>query len=124
MSTGMSSLLATIPISSPSNMEHPAKYEVPTAAGRLIRMDNNRIIKSYVWHLGRCFFVSTIERDSSATEGPRRFNETLVWDYVWETATPGAMIAQGDGPAGSIKTHMRICEQLFRDGKVDDAQTY
>ena len=45
---------------------------------------DNRIIKTYVWHGDKCFFVSTIERESSAMEGPRRYNETIVWKCEWE----------------------------------------
>lgn len=83
-------------------------------------MSDERVIKSFVWHDGKCFFVSTIERDSSATEGPRRFNETLVWNYEWNKKERGTLIHQGGDMAGSISTHQCICAALHRDGCIDD----
>jgi hypothetical protein len=43
-----------------------------------------RVIKSFVWHGDDCYFVSTIDRDSSSIMGGR-FAETLVWLFDWET---------------------------------------
>jgi hypothetical protein len=78
--------------------------------------DNERVIKTYVWHEGQCFFVSTIERDSSAAEGPRRYNETVVWKYDWATHTRGELVFMADAPVGSIDTHQRIVEALHTLG--------
>lgn len=80
-------------------------------------MSDERIVKSYVWHDGVCFFVSTIERDSSGIDGGR-FNETLVWDYNWEERERGKLIAQDSAPVGSINTHQKIVDTLFRDGNL------
>lgn len=80
--------------------------------------DNNRVIKSYVWHQDKCFFVSTIERDSSAAGGPRRYNETIVWEYNWKTAECGAMVWQDGDSKGSIGAHQAIVRDLFKDGRV------
>ena len=47
-------------------------------------MSDDRVIKSYVWHGEKCFFVSTIERGRSAAMAyGARYNETLVWEYDW-----------------------------------------
>lgn len=85
-------------------------------------MNDTRQIKSYVWHGDKCFFVSTIERDSSAaTEPPpRRFNETLVWEYDWDSAERGMMLHQeGDG-CSRITIHLEVCQQLYRNGTYDN----
>ena len=42
------------------------------------------IWKSYVWHDGKCYFVSTIERTYDTYAGSTRGQETLVWEYDWE----------------------------------------
>lgn len=85
-------------------------------------MSDSRQIKSYVWHGGKCFFVSTIERDSSAMEGPRRYNETIVWDYDYEKRERGAMILQEGCTEGSIWMHNRICEALYLSGVYQEAE--
>jgi hypothetical protein len=81
---------------------------------------NVRKLKSYVWHGEQCFFVSTIERDSSAASEPppRRFHETIVWEYDWETTERGEMVAQ-DGSHSGLK-HFEICKQIYLHGKYDD----
>ena len=58
-------------------------------------MDNKRLIKSYVWHEGKCFFVSTIERDSSCMY-PSRFVEVMVWVFDWDTDKRGELIHQSE----------------------------
>lgn len=80
---------------------------------------DDRVIKSYVWHDGKCFFVSTIERDSSAMEGPRRFNETIVWDYDWDIKERGSIVHQDEGSAGSVRTHLKVCERFFEQGAYE-----
>lgn len=79
---------------------------------------DDRVMKSYVWHDGKCFFVSTIERDCSAMEWPSRFNETIVWDYDWDTKERGSIVHQDEGSAGSIRKHLTICERLYACGKA------
>jgi len=81
-------------------------------------MTNDRIIKSYVWYGEKCFFVSTIERDSSCVVAPSRYNETIVWEYNWATNERGNIVHQDDGPKGSIKTHLRVCEAFHKYGCV------
>jgi hypothetical protein len=78
---------------------------------------NLEVMKSYVWHEGRCFFVSTIERDSSAAIiPPPRYNETIVWEYDWDKREMGAMIHQEEDTTGSIYLHVRICQRLHDTG--------
>ena len=82
-------------------------------------MSDERIIKSYVWHENKCFFVSTIERDSSAMLGPRRYNETLVWEYDWAKHERGEQIGQAEAPRGCIGVHQRIVTEIFERGFAD-----
>lgn len=82
--------------------------------------DDKRQIKSYVWQResGRCFFVSTIERESSADVEPpsRWYMETIVWGYDWDARERGAMLAMaGSGPA--LEQHFEVCRQLYETGE-------
>ena len=83
-------------------------------------MDDRRVIKSYVWHGDDCFFVSTIERDSSASLPPPlpRFNETLAWQYDYETMERGDIVATDGDFQGCLRTHFAVCEQLAKHGRV------
>lgn len=76
-------------------------------------------IKTYVWHNGKCFFVSTIDRDSSATLGPRMHAETIVWNFDWNTNQRGEQIYMDEAAAGSIRTHQRIVEFLHANGTLE-----
>lgn len=82
-------------------------------------MDNVRVAKSYVWHGDQCFFVSTIDRDSSSMMGGR-YAETFVWEYDWDKADRGKMVGQADGLAGSVATHFRVCRALRDHGALND----
>ena len=83
---------------------------------------DGRVIKSYVWHGDKCFFVSTIERDSSACLPPPlpRYNETLVWGYDWETSERSEHILYQGFAYHGIDEHQRICLALFKTGEVSD----
>jgi hypothetical protein len=85
-------------------------------------MFDNRVIKTYVWHSGKCFFVSTIERESSAVLGPRRYNETIVWNFGWDNSERGELIYQGEDSTGSIREHQAVCERIFRTGKPGEEE--
>lgn len=78
---------------------------------------DERKIKSYVWHGENCFFVSTIERDSSATmeAPPSRFHETMVWEYDWETAERGKCVLQ-EGCGLAFDQHFRVCKEIYESG--------
>ena len=80
---------------------------------------DNPLIKSYVWFGEKCFYVNTFDRDSSAMLGPRRYAETIVWEYDWETDTRGNMIAQRGGLEGTIFTHEQMCRLLLRTGSAE-----
>lgn len=81
--------------------------------------NDSRVIKSFVWHEGKCFFVSTIERGSSIAADPGRYNETLVWRYDWDKSERGMEILAHESDAqGSIQAHLRVCEEFFDLGKA------
>ena len=80
-------------------------------------MNDKRILKTYVWHGEQCFFVSTIERDSSASGYLDRYNETIVWSYDWASAARDEhFIFQGASVRGSIALHQRVVQYLFDNG--------
>lgn len=81
---------------------------------------DEHLIKSYVFHKDRCFYVSTIDRDSSAMLGPERYAETLVWDYDWEKRTTLSLMYQRDCVRKSIHQHLKVCEELYSTGELRD----
>jgi hypothetical protein len=81
---------------------------------------NDSVIKSYVWHGDRCFFVSTIERTSSAVACQSRYNETVVWAFDWAANLRGGMLHQDSDAKGSIRTHQKVCGDFFAHGKPSE----
>ena len=79
---------------------------------------NNKIIQSYVWHNDKRYFVSTIERDSSAIAYPERYNETIVWEWPEGENHRGEMLIQDEDIKGSIKKHQAICLEIYQKGIV------
>ena len=77
---------------------------------------DERKLKTYVWHDGKCYFVSTIMRDSSAAEYPCRYAETMAWEYDWKTSERGEWVDQ-DGSGEAFTQHMRVVEDFYRYGK-------
>ncbi len=77
---------------------------------------NLAVIQSYVYHGNKCFFVSTIERTSSAAANPCRYNETLVWEWDATTRGRGSLLHQGEDACGSVREHIRICEAYLKLG--------
>lgn len=96
-----------------------AMSKVPTAHFGETEMPSSeeRVIKSYVWYGVQCFFVSTINRESSAALAyGARYSETLVWLFDWERNQRGEQIHQDSGPEHSIETHMSVCKMLHGGG--------
>lgn len=75
------------------------------------------LARCQIWHGGKCYLVSTINRESSAEYGGV-FAETLVWE--WDSANNkrarDTILLQDEGPANSISTHLAICEKIFSEG--------
>lgn len=73
------------------------------------------VIKTYIWHDGKCYFVSTIERDSSAMLGPRRYNETIVWE-LGERNERGPILFQDEDNKVSIAVHQKLVDNIYKRG--------
>ena len=82
-------------------------------------MDNNRVWKSYVWHEDKCFFVSTTTRTFDTYCGSIRGEETLVWEYNWETTKRGELLYQ----AGGVLDHQAICRCIINDGIIPECDS-
>ncbi len=83
---------------------------------------SDKLIQSYVWHEGRVFFVSTINRESSAMHAPGIYAETMVWEC--KTTAPyrrmNRILYQGEDAMGSIHEHLSVCVRLATTGKADE----
>ena len=77
---------------------------------------SDKVIQSYVFHNEKRYFVSTIERDSSAMAYPSRYNETIVWEWKEGEAERGEMLLQDEDIKGSIKKHLEICSNIYKNG--------
>jgi hypothetical protein len=84
-------------------------------------MPDERVIKSYVWHEGKCFFVSTINRDSSAMTGGR-YAETIVWNFDWGKNERGSIVGQRESYTDSIFRHIKICQMLHDKGIIEEEE--
>lgn len=76
-----------------------------------------KIIQSYVWHDGKCFFVSTINRESSSMYGGT-YAETMVWEWDETKKERGRIVGQDEGSSGSIYAHQRMCKLIHETGKT------
>ncbi len=77
---------------------------------------NREIWKSYVWHNGKCYFVSTIERTFDTGIGEVRGQETIAWAYDWKKGERGDMLYQG----GNVHDHQQVCRCLIAEGLFPD----
>lgn len=78
----------------------------------------SKLIQSYIWHDGKCFFVSTINRESSAMYSTCScYAETMVWECDAIThQRKGSFIAQDEDSEDNISTHLKMCEKLNKFG--------
>lgn len=85
-------------------------------------MKSEHVMQSYVWYGEQLFFVSTINRDSSACYGlAPRYAETMVWECDPKTRERYQSIFwMGDGPKDTLSTHFEACRALRETGKIDD----
>lgn len=82
---------------------------------------SKKLIQSYVWHGDKCFFVSTIDRESSAALAyGGMYAETMVWAYDYAKGERGNFKGQAEGVEGSIRTHLMMCERLHKIGCTDE----
>jgi len=79
------------------------------------------LAQSYVWHGGKGFYVSTINRQSSAAAAYGRiYSETLVWEWDRKTKERGNLIGQDEHLKDSLFAHQRMVQRLFDTGKSEE----
>lgn len=76
---------------------------------------------SHVYHNGKAFYVSTINRNSSAGYGGV-YSETLVWEWNKETRQRGDLIGQDEHCKDSIFAHQRMVQRLFDTGSCAEIE--
>lgn len=80
-------------------------------------MNEETVIQTYVQHQGRWFFVSTINRESSAALADGHiYAETLIWDWNPETKDRGRIVWQDEDIRGSIRIHQNLVKRLHEHG--------
>ena len=82
---------------------------------------NKTLAQTHIWHGDKCFFVSTINRQSSATLAYGAvYSETLVWEWDDETKQRGAMVGQDEHCEDSLFAHQRMVLRLFDTGSCEE----
>ncbi len=80
-------------------------------------MNSEKQLQSYVFNKDRAFFVSTIERDSSAAiSPPPRYMETIAWEWDEEKKERGKILHQA-GEGGATSQHFNMCKALYDFGE-------
>lgn len=70
------------------------------------------IARTRVWHDGKPYDVSTIDRESSAVAAyGMKYAETLVFE-VREDGSTGHILHQDEAAQGSIATHQQIVNNI------------
>ena len=81
------------------------------------------LAQTYVWHEGHGFFVSTINRRSSAALAHgAEYAETIVWEWDGKTRERNRIVGQGESSKDSIYTHQKLVERLYRTGSCDEPE--
>ncbi len=77
------------------------------------------LIKSYVNHNGKWYYVSTMNRDSGFHLS-KRFTETIVWEFDYEKRESGKMLLQDFDDENSIENHQRIVNHIYNTGEIPE----
>lgn len=116
----MSRGIHTLPNSGATNewLTPPDNPPARRRARETVSTPDERIAKSYVWHEGQCYFVSTILRDSGVALAPgMRHYETLVWEYDWDKQERGKWVGQyGSDPRG-VRQHTAVLQGYAANGR-------
>ena len=81
---------------------------------------NKTLARTYVWHGDKGFYVSTINRQSSAALAYGRiYAETLVWEWDSVTGERGELVGQDEHCESSLFAHQRMVQRLFDTGKCE-----
>ena len=82
---------------------------------------NKTLAQTLVWYRDKGFFVSTINRKSSAWLAYGRiYSETLVWEWDSVAKKRGDMIGQDEDCEDSLFAHQRMVQRLFDTGKCEE----
>lgn len=82
--------------------------------------DDTKLIQTHCFTDHGAFFVSTINRDSSAMEAyGRRYAETIVWQWDEEKRERGSIVGMGESGEFSIRRHQDIVACLYKHGTVE-----
>lgn len=78
------------------------------------------LIQSYVHHGDKWFFVSTINRESSAALAyGNTYAETMVWEFDFVTKERGRIVWQTEAGTDSLVGHFKACKQLSETGSCE-----
>ena len=78
---------------------------------------STKLIQSFVWHEGKRFFVSTINRESSALLAMgAEYAETMAWEWPETQDGRGVMVGQTEASKDSLYGHERMCRELYCSG--------
>lgn len=79
------------------------------------------IASTRVWHDGKAYDVSTIDRECSAVEARgMMYAETIVWE-VGPDGKRGRILCQDEAAEGSIAAHQQMVSNIRDFGPRDDA---
>lgn len=79
-------------------------------------MNESTLCQSYVRHETSYWFVSTINRESSAMLGSRMYAETIVWAWNPETKLKEKLVHMDSDDEGEISTHQSVVEKIHKSG--------
>jgi hypothetical protein len=80
-------------------------------------MSDTAEIRSYVWHGGKCYFISTNTRQSSAAAAyGATYAETIVWDCDSPAGERVKILHMESAAAHSINKHLEICRAIYNKG--------
>lgn len=90
------------------------------------QMNSETLKQDIVTHGDKQFFVSTINRESSAELSYRQiYAETLVWEWHADREgndERGKIVGQDEAAKDSLLGHNRMCKQFTEHGKESDEQ--
>ena len=82
-----------------------------------------KLAQTFAKHGGKCAFVSTINRESSAALAyGATYAETMVWEWDEETKTRGKLLWQGEAGTDSLFTHNRVVKRFEETGSCEEIE--
>jgi hypothetical protein len=88
------------------------------------RYESKEYLRTLVRHEDKLFFVCTINRLSSAQEGPFEMSETMAWEIEPKTEKRGALVGAFAGSANSSAYHYLCVERLLENGHAEEDEDY